>query len=489
MASKFSLYIAVFLFFLSWCLPAYEGMIGAGVMLTAFVCHFMIFPIFIVFPVWANVSFLLACKNYQRYPVQSGKGQNYAAITFVLMLIGVISASSKINAGALVWLLSSIFLLASFGFKRIAEAYARILLLALIILMLIGACLLYVYEKKQSRYQSPRSFDLTHYLFKPKDSQVEIPLLTQVQQNNHYRIAQKIPADPQALDLAFLLQEAVELDFGETLYIPSNKDKKLNCSLKPNQQHDLFYPPKYLQDGYAWIRYFNSGDVAVGHPSNAQGAVIYRAKNLDPQHTLLQLIRKSDQHVLYEQKLLVDSGFEKCSYFPKGYKQELNAVFELDAGSLDRKFGSFIPHARLDELEQLTEQCGWQKLAHNTYEFEGKRINFLDTKTFSPQLLCSGKYLAVGSLTEYHAQDIENSLMIETFRRDTLEPVPCGLVSYRLTDSQKQAFYAGKLKMEALKAIQADEFYSQDDRCPVIELHLNDGEVKIDHNFLSKNKE
>ena len=381
MASKFSLYIAVFLFFLSWCLPAYEGVIGAGVMLMAFAYHFMIFPIPIVFPVWANVSFLLACKNYQRYPVQSGKGQNYAAITFVLMLIGVISASSKINAGALVWLLSSIFLLASFGFKRIAEAYARILLLALIILMLTGACLLYVYEKQQSRYQSPRSFDLKHYLFKPKDSQAEIPLLTQVQQNNAYRISQKIPADPQALDLAFLLQETVELDFGETLYIPSDKNKKLNCSLKPNQQHDLFYPPKYLQDGYAWVRYFNSGDVAVGHPSNAQGAVIYRAKNLDPQHTLLQLIRKSDQHVLYEQKLLVDSGFEKCSYFPKGYKQELNAVFELDAGSLDREFGSFIPHARLDELEQLTEQCSWKKLAHNTYEFEGKRINFLDTKT------------------------------------------------------------------------------------------------------------
>ena len=157
MASKFSLYIAVFLFFLSWCLPAYEGMIGAGVMLMAFVCHFMIFPIFIVFPVWANISFLLACKNYQRYPLQSEKGRNYAVITFALMLIGVISAASKINAGALVWLLSSIFLLASFGFKRIAEAYARILLLALIILMLTGACLLYVYEKNNHAIKVPEA--------------------------------------------------------------------------------------------------------------------------------------------------------------------------------------------------------------------------------------------------------------------------------------------------------------------------------------------
>ena len=47
----------------------------------------------------------------------------------------------------------------------------------------------------------------------------------------------------------------------------------------------------------------------------------------------------------------------------------------------------------------------------------------------------------------------------------------------------------GKLKIEVLKAFQADEFYSQNDRCPVIELHLNDGEVKTDNNFLSNNKE
>lgn len=464
-------------------------MIGAGVMLVAFAYHIMIFPILWVFPVWANVTFFLAWQHYLNDALNSDKAQIYATITFVLMLVGVCSASSKMNVGALVWLASSIFLLSSFSLKKIEEIYARILLLVLIVMILLGAYFLYAHEKNQSRYQSLQNFDLKHNLFKRKDSNIEIPQLTQVQQNNANRVLNKHSIDTNALDLTVLLNETIELDFGETLYVPSNQNKTLNCSLKPGQQHDLFYPPKYLQDGYAWIRYFNSGNVAVGSPSNAQGTIIYRAKNLDSQHTLLQLIRKSDQHVIYEQKLLVDSGFDKCSYFPKGYEGELNSVFELDRSSPYRKFGSFKPRATLDALEQLTEQCSWKKVVHNTYVFEEKRINFLDRKTFSPQLLCSDKYLAVGSLTEYHAQDIENSLNIETFRRDTLEPVPCGLVRYSLSDSQKQAFLNGKLKIGMLKVIQADKFHSQYDRCPVVELHLNDGDVKTDANFLGKNKE
>jgi hypothetical protein len=42
----------------------------------------------------------------------------------------------------------------------------------------------------------------------------------------------------------------------------------------------------------------------------------------------------------------------------------------------------------------------------NILIFENKKINFLNKKVFSPQILCSEHYIAVASLTEYSVGDI-----------------------------------------------------------------------------------
>ena len=89
MSSKIAIFIAIFLFFLSWCVPAVDGMVGFGVMVTSILYHFLIVPIPKVFPVWANLTFLLAVgcyfKESEMLETFESKAWMYGIVTCVLM--------------------------------------------------------------------------------------------------------------------------------------------------------------------------------------------------------------------------------------------------------------------------------------------------------------------------------------------------------------------------------------------------------------------
>lgn len=196
-------------------------------------------------------------------------------------------------------------------------------------------------------------------------------------------------------------------------------------------------------------------------------------------HTVIQLIRKADQHILYQQTLLANGGYDGCTYEPKQYEQELNSVFELDSSSLNRKFGSFVSLEKFEAPEKLIEKCEWLNESFNIFIFENKKINFLNKKVFSPQILCSEHYIAVASLTEYSVSDIENTLQVEMFKRDDLQPINCGLLRYGLTKPQTDAFYKRELEVVDV-TILSDKL--EHSKCPYVELRLSDGHVDKDYN-------
>ena len=488
MSSKIAIFIAIFLFFLSWCVPAVDGMVGFGVMVTSILYHFLIVPIPKVFPVWANLTFLLAVgcyfKESEMLETFESKAWMYGIVTCVLMCIGFSTAIIKVNVGAVIWLYSGFFLILALALTKIPPFWDKIGLVLGIGLIVFLSFKLYKNESYVSKYQTGLQEEgLKQYLFRPKNSEYVIPTLTQVQQNNSYRWlnGQKVAND--TVDLASLINETIELDFNKTIDVSKSKNKKAECKLKQNNQYALYFPPRYIDNGYSWRRYFNSGNIAVGYPTQHEGTVIYRSKNIDSMHTVIQLIRKADQHILYQQTLLANGGYDGCTYEPKQYEQELNSVFELDSSSLNRKFGSFVSLEKFEAPEKLIEKCEWVNESFNIYIFENKKINFLNKKVFSPQILCSEHYVAVASLTEYRIGEIENTLQVEMFKRDDLQPINCGLLRYGLTKPQTDAFYKRELEIVDL-TILSDKL--EHAKCPYVELRLSDGHVDKDYNWSEK---
>lgn len=485
MASKISFYIAVFLFFLSWCLPAYEGIIGVGVMLTAFAYHFMILPIFIVFPVWANLTFLFTLKYYIKSSPASDLGSIYAAVTFALMFIGVAMSLNKLNVGALVWLASSIFLMCAFTLKKISEIYARIILVAVISIFTFLAIQLYLYTVDEAKFQTTQSQELglKRYLFRGKDSDFNVPALTQVSQNHSTRILNREKVDDQARDMITLIGETIEVDFNNVISVPTFSHKQASCELEPNQQHTLLYPIQYLEKGYYWRKYFNSGAVAIGIPTQQKATILYHATNLDSNYTQIKIIRKVDQHVLYEQRLVTQAEYTGCHYEPRGYASELNTAFELGLNPFEIKNNGFIPHGKFKTNEVLVAGCSWKKETHNRFQFENKKINFLDQQVLQPQLLCSDHYIAVASVEKRGVTQLETGLNLKMFQREDLQPIECGTLRYLLSESQIQAFYEGGLMMTQVTVLEERPTHAE---CPKVELRLSDGFVDTDYNYLSK---
>lgn len=488
MASKISFCIAVFLFFLSWCLPAYEGIIGVGVMLTAFAYHFMIIPIPTVFPVWANLTFLLAFKHYLKIDVDReeehlSKVWMYITVTFFLMLVGVLTSLNKLNVGALIWLLSSIFLICAIALKKLLERYARVCLVAIVLMVGMLAIKIYKYEIYIAQYQIGQSQGLKHYLFRGKDTKMEIPSLVQVEQNHSTRILNREKVDDQARDMITLIGETIEVDFNNVISVPTFSHKQASCELEPNQQHTLLYPIQYLEKGYYWRKYFNSGAVAIGIPTQQKATILYHATNLDSNHTQIKIIRKVDQHVLYEQRLVTQAEYTGCHYEPRGYASELNTAFELGLNPFEIKNNGFIPHGKFKTNEVLVAGCSWKKETHNRFQFENKKINFLDQQVLQPQLLCSDHYIAVASVEKRGVTQLETGLNLKMFQREDLQPIKCGTLRYLLSESQIQAFYEGGLMMTQVTVLEERPTHAE---CPKVELRLSDGFVDTDYNYLSK---
>lgn len=233
MSSKISFYIALFLFFFSWCVPAVEGAIGIGVMFMAFFSHIFIVPILKVFPVWANITFLIACRHYYKSfkePNYRIKALVYAVITTILMICGVCdtTVSHKLNTGALIWLASSIFLLSGICMRAIPEKYARLSLLILIMIFCYTSFKVYQYTIDERQYLSTeklRGAEDDGLLFLGKDLDQKMPVLNKVIQNNAKRERNKDNTFIQIFKFNF--QNNQKLDTAKVFDLSSLSDGKV----------------------------------------------------------------------------------------------------------------------------------------------------------------------------------------------------------------------------------------------------------------------
>lgn len=486
MASKISLYIAIFLYILSLCIPAAEDTLGITVIFMAILGHILLIGIPFAFPAWANVTFYFAIQWYFK-SLKSNDSTDYdsgaalALLTVSLMLIGIFIKFSKLNAGAVIWLVSGVFLLLAFLLKKLKPRLANVCLIVIILSCFIAAIYLYVKEKDVSKYQLLRYPGIHQYLFKEKESEMIVPDLVQVIQNHPTRLKatgkRRLPIDKNAIDLAMLQGERIEIDFDEVVYPKLVQGQKALCQLQPHQQYVLQYPKRYWEEGYEWHHQSYLSEFVIGESKPNSASIIYRSQRLDEQHSLVQLIRKSDQKILYEQKLLAVPFEKGCRYSPDLYASELKSVFDLlfdDRPSFEERYAALkaIPEYK----ETLTTGCTWQKEKPNQYIFEGRKIRFTSEQIVEPQLLCSEHYIAVGYMTRTGNKYTPiGEFGMHIFQRNSLELSLCSSADFEMSAIQQQAYEKGDFKLDRLVLMDR----SRPQSCRRVEAHFNDKTVQV----------
>lgn len=239
----------------------------------------------------------------------------------------------------------------------------------------------------------------------------------------------------------------------------------------------MHYPKQYWEEGYEWTYPFYIRDIAIAVPKRNQATVMYRANRLDKRRTLVQVIRKSDQKVLYEQKLVTVPEGNGCAYAPYLYAGELEAGFKLlvdETPSFDVSYAK--KKSRPEYQEILTADCTWEKEKHNQYYFENKKIKFMSKGVIEPQLLCSKHYVAVGYMTRIgNKYTPTGEFELHIFYRDDLEAIPCTQHDFDLTPAQQQAYKKGEFKLKQLSLMQL----SKPKLCREVEAFFSDGTRQI----------
>lgn len=449
--------------------------------------HIVLIGIPFAFPAWANLTFYFAIKHYYKYlklkdSTHFESGAALALLTLVLMLLGVVIRFNKLNAGALVWLVSGVFLLLAFLLKKLKPWLANLILVLIIALSVVAANHIYQKEQDISKHRLVYDKGLHHYLFKEKETDDAVPELVQVVQNHDKRLKAtgkpKLPIDKNAIDLAMLQGKRIEIDFDEVVYPKLTQDQKAMCQLQPHQQYPLHYPKRYWEEGYEWHRWDYPRKYAIGELKPNVSSIIYRSKRIDEQHSAVQLIRKSDNKILYEKKLLAYPYDKGCRYVPDLYAYELQSVFDLlfdDTPPFEEHLAALKAIPEFNET--LIPNCTWEKEKSNQYIFEGRKIRFTSEKMIEPQMLCSKHYIAVGYMhREANKYTDKGEFKLYLFQRSTLKDVSCHISKYEMSLSQQQAYQKGEFKLErlVLKNPIRPQF------CRQVEAHFSDKTVQID---------
>lgn len=482
-ASNIAIYIALALFFLSWCLPVGREEVGFLFMLHAVFAHILIIPIIKAFPVWANFTFLWALRYHFDQDIspklRSEKVFFYAQVTIACMFFGMLMRMDEIRIGVLVWLISGLFLICGLSIQKLTAVRAYFILSGLIFSVVIFSFLLYQHEKENIAYQTQyKESDWHHVFFKGKDTDAKV-----------YKESKEIHSFEDEKGSVFSVKDLdisdIEVKFNP-LFPPLEKysTTPTDCDLAPNQQHFIHYPLDYVEDGYQWRQYFVSGSVSVGYPTEKTGKIIYQAQNIDEKYTELKIFRRDTQQILYEQRLLrnVDSSRyvdgRNCYYEPRA-NLFLEKVF---ADGKDINVKAYAVAGQFAQSETLQPTCTWKELSRNKYEFEGKRINFMDERMDAPQMLCSESYMAVVYIDRNDRGNFK-SLRSQVFQRSDLQPIACGVLSYLFEDKDLKQLYEKTVQVEQL---QIKEIPTDQD-CPYVEILLNNGAIEKDRNFSYKN--
>ena len=106
--------LAVLMLIISWFLPVSDGMKGYELFIYSFFLQFLIFPIILVFPIWANLSLVF---TYFLLVEDDPKSFRWSCITLAMMFYGLLTISfidgknsQPVLIGAYVWVFSGALL-------------------------------------------------------------------------------------------------------------------------------------------------------------------------------------------------------------------------------------------------------------------------------------------------------------------------------------------------------------------------------------------
>lgn len=105
--------MAVLILIVSWfLLPVFDGMKGYELFVYSFFLQFLIFPIILVFPIWANLSLVF---TYFLLDENDPKSFRWSCITLAMMCYGLATIlvidgknSQPVLMGAYVWVFSGV---------------------------------------------------------------------------------------------------------------------------------------------------------------------------------------------------------------------------------------------------------------------------------------------------------------------------------------------------------------------------------------------
>ena len=106
--------MAVLILIISWLLPVFDGMKGYELFVYSFFLQFLIAPIILVFPIWANLSLVF---TYFLLNENDPNSFRWSCITLAMMSYGLITIlvidgkkSQPVLIGAYVWVFSGALL-------------------------------------------------------------------------------------------------------------------------------------------------------------------------------------------------------------------------------------------------------------------------------------------------------------------------------------------------------------------------------------------
>jgi hypothetical protein len=106
--------MAVLILIISWLLPVFDGMKGYELFVYSFFLQFLIAPIILVFPIWANLSLVF---TYFLLNENDPKSFRWSCITLAMMIYGLVTIlvmdgknSQPVLIGAYVWVFSGALL-------------------------------------------------------------------------------------------------------------------------------------------------------------------------------------------------------------------------------------------------------------------------------------------------------------------------------------------------------------------------------------------
>ena len=106
--------MAVLILIISWLLPVFDGMKGYELFVYSFFLQFLIAPIILVFPIWANLSLVF---TYFLLNENDPKSFRWSCITLAMISYGLVTIlvidgknSQPVLIGAYVWVFSGALL-------------------------------------------------------------------------------------------------------------------------------------------------------------------------------------------------------------------------------------------------------------------------------------------------------------------------------------------------------------------------------------------